>query len=91
MRRFKNCFFKTRIASILIAPLLLSSCMSDDPEMMMFEGVLGFSVMFMYLLPFIIIVWIIFNWDKVEDIIEGPIGKIIGVTIVIAIIWYFSK
>ena len=65
--------------------------MSDDPEMMMFEGVLGFSVMFMYLLPFIIIVWIIFNWDKVEDIIEGPIGKIIGVTIVIAIIWYFSK
>ena len=39
----------------------------------------------------IIILLIILNWDKVEDIGEGPIGKIIGVIIVIAIIWYFNK
>ena len=61
-----------RIILILIALLLLSNCSThEDPAVQVLNGML----LFFGLLPFLII-WMIFNWDKVEDFTEGPIGKI---------------
>ena len=75
-----------RIILILIALLLLSNCSTHTGDATADAQVN--VLIFFGLLPFLFI-WMIFNWDTVQDFAESPIGKIFGFIIGVIFIIIF--